>query len=66
MIEVLKRQLEEEKRKKRDVVNILDKRIKCLEKAINGIESYNNQSEDVKSVLEDYEVEKIGEEYCED
>lgn len=66
MIEILKRQLEEEKRKKREVVNILDKRIKCLEKAINGIESYNNQSKDVISVLDDYKVEKVGEEYYED
>ena len=49
MIEILKRQLEEEKRKKREVVNILDKRIKCLEINITKKERwvYNENDKNV-------------------
>ena len=39
----LVKMLEEEKEQKKKVVAVFDKRIKNLEKAINSINSYNNQ-----------------------
>lgn len=61
MLEILRSKLEEEKRKKKEVISVLDKRIKSLEKAISGIASYNQQTADVKSTLANYEISYIEE-----
>lgn len=66
MIRELTKRLEEEREQKRKVVAVFDKRIKNLEKAINSINSYNNQYANVVDVLENVEVHTIEEDEDED
>lgn len=59
MIDELREQLARERARKREVVSVLDKRIKNLEKAINSLLSYNDSQEDVKNTLKNYEIESV-------
>ena len=66
MIKELTKMLEEETEQKKKVVAVFDKRIKNLEKAINSINSYNNQYVNVIETLESVEINTIEENEDED
>lgn len=62
MINELRNLLAREKARKKEIVDVLDKRIKNLEKAINNLESYNNKQEEVEVTLANFKIESVVEE----